>query len=291
VSIYDIKTRQVHDVFVADQVWEAPSWSPDGQRLLVNSGGSLYEIPVAGAQAGKPSRIPIPADLKCNNDKGYAPDGQSIGFSVEYAITSGPWSRRTGIFRAVLDGSSLQQLGDGLFHGFSPDGRLLTAIVRDDAVAHLVSRRTADGQDERALTSVASRDSGPDYSPDGKWIYFNSNRSGNFDIWRMPAAGAGPGDRQAQQVTSDAWQDWFPHPSPDGRHLLFISYPSDITTHNARLNGVALRMMELPGQKLTPASIETLLVLYGGQGTLNSASWAPDSSRFAFVRFEELTPR
>ena len=75
---------------------------------------------------------------------------------------------------------------------------------------------------EERLTSKPDYDDGPEYSPDGKWIYFNSDRSGSWDIWRMPAEGGGPNDEKAEQVTKDDLEDWFPHFSPDGKWLVFL---------------------------------------------------------------------
>ena len=100
-----------------------------------------------------------------------------------------------------------------------------------------------------------------------------------WNIWRMPASGAGPGDKLAQQITNDEWEDWFPHPSPDGKRILFFSFPKGTVGHNDRMPGVRLRMTKpKPGAK-----IETLVEFFGGQGTINVNSWSPDSKRFAFV--------
>jgi len=54
-------------------------------------------------------------------------------------------------------------------------------------------RVPANGGDEVRLTVSPGYDDGPDFSPDGKWIYFNSDRGGSWDIWRIPPCGAGPG--------------------------------------------------------------------------------------------------
>jgi len=70
----------------------------------------------------------------------------------------------------------------------------------------------AAGGAERRLTSAPGLDDGPDYSPDGGTIYFNSMRSGNMKLWRMRADGGA----QEQITFEDDMRDWFPHPSPDG---------------------------------------------------------------------------
>lgn len=54
---------------------------------------------------------------------------------------------------------------------------------------------------------------------DGRWIYFNSERTGVMRIWRMRPDGSGQ-----EQVTHDAeYADWFPQPSPDGKWIVFLS--------------------------------------------------------------------
>jgi TolB protein len=149
-------------------------------------------------------------------------------------------------------------------------------------------RVPAQGGTEQALTSQGPYDDGSEYTPDGKWIYFNSERSGGWDIWRMPPDGAGPDDKKAERVTSDDLEDWFPHFSPDGKKMIFLSFPAGTTTHNGKMDGVQLRMMPAPGKTLKPEKIEVLTTFYGGQGTINVNSWAPDSKRFAYVIYEPL---
>jgi TolB protein len=125
------------------------------------------------------------------------------------------------------------------------------------------------------LTNTQGLDDGPEYTPDGKYIYFNSVRSGRMQLWRMQADGSGQ-----EQITEDEYNNWFPHISPDGRWVVFISYlvgevePSD---HPAAKR-VYLRRMAVEGD--TPTVVA---YLYGGQGTMNVPSWSPDGRRLAFV--------
>ena len=103
--------------------------------------------------------------------------------------------------------------------------------------------------------------------------------SGMMQVWRMRADGS-----QQEQVTSDEFNNWFPHPSPDGKQLVFLSFPKGTKGHDGRMK-IQLRMMEGPSGK-KQGSIQTLAEITGGQGTINVNSWSPDSKKFAFVTYE-----
>ena len=131
------------------------------------------------------------------------------------------------------------------------------------------------GGEERQLTTAKGLDDGPDYSPDGRLIYFNSERSGSMQIWRMGADGSGQ-----EQVTSDEFNNWFPHPSPDGKWVVFLSYEKHVKGHPADKD-VTLRLLSL-----ADGTITVLATLLGGQGTINVPSWSPDSKKVAFVSYQ-----
>ncbi len=140
--------------------------------------------------------------------------------------------------------------------------------------------RLADGGEETRLLTGAGWSDSPEASADGKWIYFSCDKSGKPCIWRMPAAGAGPDDALAQQITNDGYRDWFPHPSPDGKWLLFLSAAGPGKSSIPSKEDVVLRLMPLPA-----GPVRELAHLTGGQGTINAPCWAPDGRSFAYVRY------
>ena len=70
----------------------------------------------------------------------------------------------------------------------------------------------------RPVTTGAQAVESAHLSEDGAWVYYDSDRSGNSDIWRIPAAGGQP-----QQLTTDPAPEFQPRPSPDGQWVAFHS--------------------------------------------------------------------
>ena len=100
----------------------------------------------------------------------------------------------------------------------------------------------------RRLTTAKGLDDGPEYSPDGKYIYFNSERTGHMQIWRMKPDGS-----EQEQVFSDDLNNWFPHISPDGQWMVFLTYGADVTGHPENKD-VMLRLMSLDPKATTRRS-------------------------------------
>ncbi len=140
------------------------------------------------------------------------------------------------------------------------------------------------GGEETRLTTAKGLDDGPEYSPDGQYIYFNSERTGHMQIWRMKADGG-----NQEQVFSDDYNNWFPHISPDGQWMVFLTYEKDVTGHPENKD-VMLRLMSLSPEPNNDKKITVLAKLFGGQGTINVPSWSPDSNSVAFVSYQFIVP-
>lgn len=289
LEIYNVVNRTRTVIYRAPVRFEAPNWSRDGRWLIFNQEGKLFAISANGSGAPMPLDI---GDLNaCNNDHGLSPDGTMLAASCngpgdQSAVYVLPSAMPPSVNSKAppMRPRLLTPKTPSYWHGWSPDGKTLAYVGQRDGEFDIYSMAVGGG-DEQRLTSAKGLDDGPDYTPDGKWIYFNSERSGVMRIWRMHADGS-----NQEMVTKDAeFADWFPHPSPDGKTIVFLSYKADVKGHPPD-HDVVLRMLGITpsaGQAAAQSSAPKAIVsLFGGQGTINVPSWAPDSKRFAFVSYE-----
>jgi Tol biopolymer transport system component len=268
IEIYNVRTRQSRVVWQTEELFEAPNWSPDGDYLMLNADGLIYRLSPNGDFG--PIRVDTDFATLCNNDHGISPDGALIAISdkVEFG--------RSAIYVLPARGGTPKLVTENLpsyWHGWSPDGKTFAYCGIRDQVFDIYTIGI-DGKNETQLTFGEGRNDGPDYSPDGRWIYFNSSRSGLMQIWRVPATGGA-----AERITDSSYGDWFPHPSPKGDKVVFVSYDAEIFDH-PRDQNVRVRLMDADG-----GYVETLFELFGGQGTMNSPNWSPDGDEFAYVRY------
>ena len=137
----------------------------------------------------------------------------------------------------------------------------------------------ASGGEEKRLTFGGFND-GPEYSPDGRHIWFNSTRSGLMQVWRMNRDGSDP-----VRMTRNEDNCWFGHVSPDGKKVVYIVYHKGHLKPDEHLPNMQCELWLMNADGSDP---RRLCSFFGGQGTINVNSWAPDSRRFAFVSYEWL---
>lgn len=274
LELMDITTGQRTIVKEFPYLIEAPNWTMDGKWLIFNSKGKLYKI--SPDSPGEPVPINTGYANNCNNDHVLSFDGTQI--AISHATREDGKSR---IYILPVDGGVPQlitPMAPSYLHGWSPDGKQLTycAERRGNYDVYTIP---AEGGEEVRLTEAEGLDDGPEFSPCGKYIWFNSVRTGLMQIWRMKTDGS----EQTQMTFDETRNSWFPHISPDGKSIIFITYyKGDLEPgqHLANKN-VELRIMSAEG-----GEPHTLTKLFGGQGTINVNSWAPDSKRFALVSYE-----
>ena len=267
LRIFDLATGEAQTLMTSDKHIEAPNWEPSDQAVLVNAEGRLFRVMLDNPRL---EMIDTGSLASLNNDHGLSPDGRMLAISDKSDTGRSCISvlpATGGIARRVTG------LVPSWWHGWSPDGaRLAYTCVRQEVFG--IATIPVEGGPETIVISGPGHYDGPDYSPDGAWIWFNADRGGSMQLWRVRPDGSDP-----EQMTSEASVNWFPHPSPDGRHVLYLAYPEGTEGHPANLP-VSLRLMDL-----RDGSTRELIALRGGQGTINVPCWAPDSRRFAYVDY------
>ncbi|WNM27272.1 biopolymer transporter Tol [Demequina capsici] len=277
VRIHDLRTHESTTVLETwELLLEAPNWHRHG-RLVLNGDGSLWTLDV---ESGALAQIAIDGVPDLNNDHVLAPDGVTVYVSAnDFHLYAAP----------LAGGEARRVTGDDhgrlhFLHGISPDGTTLAYIGLQPEGDEWWARAevftvSTDGTGDTRLPQGGSPADGSEYSPDGAWIYFNTElfteTPGHAQIARMR-----PDGRDVERLTYSDRVDWFPHPSPDGARAVYLSYPSGTVGHPAD-RPVELRLVEADAWD-RPA---TIVSLQGGQGTINVNSWAPDSQRFAYVDY------
>lgn len=277
LQVYDLTTGQTRVVARIPQVIEAPMWSKDGKTLVYNSEGSICRCDLATGQIEK---VPTGAAIACNNDHVLAPDGSGIAISgnVEDTLVSKiyTYTYATGELREVVSTPW------SYLHGWSPDMKTLAYCAArpvDGGVEWDIYTCPAEGGPETRLTDAPGLNDGPEYSADGKTIWFNSVRTGLMQVWKMDADGS----NQTQMTFDEDRNSWFPHISPDLEKVVYLSYRKGDLEPGEHLPDKQVEIRMIPAAGGQP---KTLVKLFGGQGSINVNSWSPDSTRFAFVSYE-----
>jgi serine/threonine-protein kinase len=204
-----------------------PRWSPDGKRIA---------IAITEGQAGVPDRLKL-LDAASGEFEQFALPVTRVAVTKVQGMA---WVSATRLALLLADGGGylgasgriavfdveskrlrsllpLLPIGSGI--AVAGEGSLVVSLGSLEQSLHEIERAGLDRWGNvLALTEGPFSDRQPAYSPDGRWLLFSSNRSGNLDVWRLSRESG-----ELQRLTDHEAQDWDPAPSPDGRRLLFSS--------------------------------------------------------------------
>ena len=268
LEIMDAATGNSKIIYQSPRSIQAPNWMHDGNHLIYNSQGLIYKYDL---KTNTPAVLNTGKVTGNNNDHVISFDGKMLGLS-----SSSKDDNASKVYTVSISGGEPKQItptGPSYLHGWSPDRKYMVFVGQRNNEFDIY-KIPANGGKEIKLTDAKGLDDGCEYSPDGKYIYFNSVRSGLMQIYRMKPDGS-----NQEAVTNDELNNWFPHISPDGKWIVFISFGQDVKPGDHPFyKHVYLRLMPVNGGKP-----KVIAYLYGGQGTINTPSWSPDSKRIAFI--------
>ena len=273
----DTVTGSLSVLHTFDHIIEAPNWLSDGHSILYNAEGHIFRYQI---DSDASEMIDTADCTQCNNDHVPSPDGKNLAISCSPA-----GSYLSTVYTLPITGGQprcITEKAPSYLHGWSPDGEELSyCAFRGDFERDItdvdIYAIPACGGTEKRLTHAEGFNDGPEYAPNGQHIWFNSTRSGLMQIWRMDRDGS-----SVTQMTFSEANNWFPHVSPDGSQVLYLTFQKDELEPNEHLPNmnVSLSIMNYDG-----SNAHKLLDFFGGQGSVNVNSWAPDSRHIALVQY------
>ena len=257
-------------------------WSPDGRWLACVSGnqrfvgnedlgniatGSVWVIPVARGTA-----IPVTDEKALNTSPAWLADGRSLLYISDrdggrdiYQVALGRDGRPTRAPTRLTTGLNAAQVSvsaDGrrlAYSAFTQTSNVWSLLVPDSGLA-LVSRA-------EPLTRGTQLVENFDVSPDGRWIAFDSDRSGVHQLYRMRLEGG-----EVEQLTFGGEPAFLPQFSPNGREIAFHAF-----------EGGTRQIFVMPAEGGAPAQLTS------GREHHWAAQWSPDGRTLSFVK-NPLTP-
>ena len=195
-------------VGVAENVTD-PVFARDGRMAYTQlfSDANIWRVETAG----KTPPVKVISSTQYDSSPQYSPDGSRVAFRSNRSGSNEIWvSDSSGRIPVQLTHYAGPLTGTPRW---SPDGMNIAFDTRPDGQADIYVVSSIGGTPRR-VTKSEFEDVVPSWSRDGAWIYFASNRTGTWQVWRVRADGS-----VEEQVTSDGGFAAFE--SPDGRYLYY----------------------------------------------------------------------
>ncbi len=177
---------------------------------------NLWRIDLSRSSSKLAPPVQLESSVRLQWDPSFSPDGRRLAFGSDRSGSAQIWV-------SDANGGGAVQLthGQDFYPGgthWSPDGAGIAFNAAPNQNLDIFVVRP-DGGEPRRITTHPAEDSMPSWSRDGRWIYFTSTRSGQNQIWKVPAASGESPSTPAVQVTQGGGADALE--SADGKYLYF----------------------------------------------------------------------
>jgi Tol biopolymer transport system component len=238
-----------------------PRFSPDGRRMLMDiSQPAGRDVWVYDLDQGTLVRVSFERDA---NDPIWTPDGRRVCYATAHSGSRGVWCR------GAVEGGQADSVYVGPHEttagAFAPDGSLI--LIEANPTNFDLLLRPAGGGQPTPLLSTPFNTGWPALSPDGRWLAYVSDESGQQQVYARPLRSAG--DRVQISVGGGTEPAW----SKDGRELYYLTDQNGLT---------AVRLATAPTLRVLDRSL--LFTLPGLETASPHTNYDVDArGRFAIV--------
>ncbi|MEZ4413186.1 MAG: protein kinase [Gemmatimonadales bacterium] len=256
--------------------YHAPEFSPDGRRLSVDfNTADGRDVWILSLESGTLSRTTFDRD---GHDATWVPDGRFITYSSVRSGNLGVYRKRPGSAEAaesLFASINLTYTGRWL-----PDGSALVTAGNDlsgDSRADIAILDSAGRGPLRAVVASPFNEQFPSVSPDGRWLAFASDQSGDNQVYVRPLTG--DGDQVQISVTGGTEPLW----SPGGQTLYYRGRENGVDVMTAATIRTAPEVAVLDRRSLFS------MADYVGTTPHTNYALSPDGQTFALVRRNPAT--
>jgi tricorn protease len=265
VTVMDVSARKFTDVTDFNGMDSWPMWSRDGHIYFVSDreDGGLTNIWRVAESGGKAERV---TSFKEGDVRwpAMSADGKVIVFEHDFGI----WkldvsSRKAAPIKLDISAETQENLAEVREfnsqldnYDLAPSGRRIALSVHGE-----IFTAPIDQGDLRQITDSAARDKDPQYSPDGRWIAFISDRSGREEIYIIASDGSGEPQKATDLDTLKFNVAW----SPNSKEIAFTASDNKLRKYDTETR-------------------QTVELASSRHGNINSPNWSPDGKWIAYSK-------